>query len=164
MIILREAMREDIKSLQLLSKIAAENHPGFLNMAYDADQWREKIKLSTDSFHDKLKNKFDGLSVRVPTITVSLTDVTVLLKRNVSKEEINDAMKKAEKTYLKGILFTTEEELVSSDYIGNPASATVDLKLTNVVGGNLVKVVAWYDNEWGYANRLVEMAQFVGKK
>jgi glyceraldehyde 3-phosphate dehydrogenase len=111
-----------------------------------------------------LKNKFDGLSVRVPTITVSLTDVTVLLKRNVSKEEINDAMKKAEKTYLKGILFTTEEELVSSDYIGNPASATVDLKLTNVVGGNLVKVVAWYDNEWGYANRLVEMAQFVGKK
>ncbi len=60
MIILREAMREDIKSLQLLSKIAAENHPGFLNMAYDADQWREKIKLSTDSFHDKLKNKFDG--------------------------------------------------------------------------------------------------------
>lgn len=112
----------------------------------------------------KLKNKFDGLSIRVPTITVSLTDITALLKKNVTKEDINAAMKKAEKTYLKNILVTTEEELVSSDFIGSPASATVDLKLTNVVDGNLVKVVAWYDNEWGYANRLVEMAGLVGKK
>lgn len=112
----------------------------------------------------QLKSKFDGLSVRVPTVTVSLTDITALLKKNVTKDQINAAMKKAEKTYLKNILFTTEEELVSSDYIGNPASATVDLKLTNVVDGNLVKVVAWYDNEWGYANRLVEMIQIVGKK
>lgn len=112
----------------------------------------------------KLKGKFDGLSVRVPTITVSLTDLTVLLKKNVTKEEINEAMKKAAKTYLKNILATTDEELVSSDFIGNPYSATVDLSLTNVVDGNLVKVIGWYDNEWGYANRLVEMALQICKK
>ncbi|MBP7992504.1 MAG: type I glyceraldehyde-3-phosphate dehydrogenase [Candidatus Magasanikbacteria bacterium] len=112
----------------------------------------------------KLKGKFDGLSVRVPTITVSLTDITAVLKKKVTKEEINAAMTKASKGELKNILFVTEEELVSSDFIGSPASATVDLALTNVVDGTLVKVVAWYDNEWGYANRLVEMAQLVGKK
>ncbi len=112
----------------------------------------------------KLKNKFDGLSVRVPTITVSLTDLTVLLKKNVTVAQVNEAMKKAAKTYLKNILTTTDEELVSSDFIGNPHSAIVDLHLTNVVDGNLVKVVGWYDNEWGYANRLVEMALHVGKK
>lgn len=105
-----------------------------------------------------LEGKFDGLSVRVPTITVSLSDITAVLKCDTTKEKINAAMKKAEKTYLKGMLATTEEELVSSDFIGNPYSAIVDTKLTNVVQGNLVKVVAWYDNEWGYANRLVEMA------
>ncbi len=112
----------------------------------------------------KLKGKFDGLSVRVPTITVSLTDITAVLKKKVTKEEINAAMIMAAKGDLKGVLFVTDEELVSSDFIGSPASATVDLALTNVVDGNLVKVVAWYDNEWGYANRLVEMAQIVGKK
>lgn len=112
----------------------------------------------------KLKGKFDGLSVRVPTVTVSLTDLTVLLKKNVTKDELNEAMKKAAKTYLKNILATTDEELVSSDFIGNPYSVTVDLNLTNVVDGNLVKVVGWYDNEWGYANRLVEMALQIGKK
>lgn len=109
-----------------------------------------------------LEGKFDGLSVRVPTITVSLTDITVVLKKDTTIEKINEAMKKAEKTYLKNILVTTNEPLVSSDFIGNPASCTVDLALTNVVGGNLVKVVGWYDNEWGYANRLVEMVEKVG--
>ncbi len=111
-----------------------------------------------------LKDKFDGLSVRVPTITVSLTDITAVLKKNVTKEQVNQAMQKAEKTYLKKLLFTTNVPLVSSDFIGNVASCTVDLLLTNVVGDNLVKVVGWYDNEWGYANRLVEMAEMVGKK
>lgn len=110
-----------------------------------------------------LAGKFDGLSVRVPTITVSLTDVTVVLKKDTTVEAINAAMKKAEKTYLKGIMATSAEPLVSSDYIGNDMSCTVDLLLTNVVGGNLVKVVGWYDNEWGYANRLVEMVEMVGK-
>ncbi len=111
-----------------------------------------------------LKGKFDGIAFRVPTITVSLSDITALLKKTVTKEEINAALTKASKTYLKGILSVTNEELVSSDFIGDPSSGTADLGLTNVVGGNLVKVVAWYDNEWGYANRLVEMVEVVGRK
>ena len=106
-----------------------------------------------------LKNKFDGLSVRVPTPVVSLTDFTMLLKRKVTEEDVNNAFKDAAATQrFKGILEVTEEELVSSDFIGNPASAIVDLKLTQVVDGDLVKVIAWYDNEFGYSNRLVEIA------
>lgn len=112
----------------------------------------------------ELAGKFDGLSIRVPTITVSLTDLTVLLKKSVTVEQINKAYIKASKTYLKNILEISNEPLVSSDYIGNAASATIDLELTRVVDGNLVKVVGWYDNEWGYANRLVEMVEIVGKK
>ncbi len=112
----------------------------------------------------ELQNKFDGLSVRVPTITVSLTDLTVLLKKNVTVEQINKAYIKASKSYLKNILAVSDEPLVSSDYIGNSYSATVDLELTRVVDGNLVKVVGWYDNEWGYANRLVEMVALIGDK
>lgn len=111
-----------------------------------------------------LVNKFDGTSFRVPTATVSLTDLTVLLKKDVTVDQVNAALVKASKTYLKGILAVTDEPLVSSDFIGNPASSIVDLELTAVVGGNLLKVVAWYDNEWGYANRLVEMAEIMGKK
>lgn len=110
-----------------------------------------------------LSQKFDGLSVRVPTITVSLNDTTALLKKNVTREEVNAAFVEASKTYLNGILEVTNEPLVSSDFIGNPASAIVDLELTRVVDGNLVKVVSWYDNEWGYANRLVEMVGVVGR-
>jgi glyceraldehyde 3-phosphate dehydrogenase len=103
---------------------------------------------------------FDGLALRVPVPTVSLSDMTVLLKKNVTKEEINKALVDASKTErFKGVLGITTEQLVSSDFIGNTNSATVDLSLTNVVGGNLVKVIAWYDNEVGYANRLVEIAE-----
>lgn len=120
--------------------------------------------IATTKVIPSLKNKFDGLAIRVPTVTVSLTDLTMLTKKKVTIEEVNKALTKASKTYLKGVLYVTEEELVSSDFIGNPASCTVDLSLTNVVDGNLVKVVAWYDNEWGYANRLVEMLERVGKK
>ncbi len=112
----------------------------------------------------QLAKIFDGLSIRVPTITVSLNDTTALLKRTTTKEEINQAFVKASKTYLKGILAVSDMPLVSSDYIGNPYSAIVDLELTNVVGGNLIKVIAWYDNEWGYANRLVEMVEMIGSK
>lgn len=112
----------------------------------------------------QLQGKFDGLSVRVPTMTVSLTDLTVLLKKSVTPEQINKAYIKASKTYLKDILAVSSEPLVSSDYIGNAYSTTIDLELTRVVDGNLVKVVGWYDNEWGYANRLVEMVEIVGKK
>ncbi len=111
-----------------------------------------------------LEGKFDGLSIRVPTITVSLTDITAILKKGATVEEINAAFVKASKTYLKDILTVSFEPLVSSDYIGNPYSAIVDAELTRVVDGNLVKIVAWYDNEWGYANRLVEMAEIASKR
>ncbi len=110
----------------------------------------------------QLAGVIEAISFRVPTITVSLTDLTVLLKKNVTVEQVNNAFKKAVNGKLKGILDATEVPLVSSDYIGNPYSAIVDLPLTNVVDGNLVKVVVWYDNEWGYANRLVEMIEVVG--
>lgn len=112
----------------------------------------------------QLAGKFDGMSVRVPTPVVSLSDVTMLFKRDVTAEEINKVIKDAVKEpYYQGILDATDKPLVSSDYIGNPHSGTVDLLLTNVVDGNLGKVVIWYDNEWGYSNRLVEVAADVGK-
>ncbi|MBQ3275175.1 type I glyceraldehyde-3-phosphate dehydrogenase [Candidatus Saccharibacteria bacterium] len=111
-----------------------------------------------------LKGKFNGLSVRVPTPVVSLADITALVKRETTKEEINKVLKKASKEpYYEGIVAVTEEELVSTDFRGNAHSAIVDLPLTDVVGGNLIKVVAWYDNEWGYSNRLVELATDFGK-
>ncbi len=111
-----------------------------------------------------LANIFDGLSIRVPTPVVSLSDIVMVTKRDVTVEEVNAAFvaAKAEPRF-EGIVDATEEELVSSDYVGNAHSAIVDLKLTKVVGGNLLKVVAWYDNEWGYSNRLVEQVINVGK-
>ena len=113
----------------------------------------------------ELKDKFDGLSFRVPTIVVSCSDVTALLGRNVTVEEVNEALKAAsERPELKGILGVTSEPLVSSDFKGDPHSSIVDLPLTRVVGGNLVKVVCWYDNEWGYSNRLVEQAIGIGRQ
>jgi glyceraldehyde 3-phosphate dehydrogenase len=112
----------------------------------------------------QLAGIFDGLSIRVPTPVVSLSDITFVSKKDTTIEEVNEALTKASKRpELKGVLAVTEEELVSSDYRGDSHSAIVDLKLTNVVGGNLVKVVAWYDNEWGYSNRLVEQVINVGK-
>lgn len=112
----------------------------------------------------QLQGKFDGMSVRVPTPVVSLSDVTVVLKKDTTKEEINEVFKKAVKEpFYQGILDISEEPLVSSDYIGNSHSGIVDLLLTNVVGGNLAKVVVWYDNEWGYSNRLVEEVADVGR-
>ena len=111
-----------------------------------------------------LKGKFNGLSVRVPTPVVSLSDITAVTKRDTSVEEINELFKKAaQDPYYQGILDATEEELVSIDYRGNSHSSIVDLKLTDVIGGNLIKVVAWYDNEWGYSNRLVELTVDLGK-
>jgi glyceraldehyde 3-phosphate dehydrogenase len=111
-----------------------------------------------------LKGKFNGLSVRVPTPVGSLSDITAVLKRDTTIEEINELFKKAaEEPYYEGILDVTEEELVSVDFKGNSHSAIVDLKLTDVIGGNLIKVVAWYDNEWGYSNRLIELTADFGK-
>ena len=111
-----------------------------------------------------LENRFGGLSIRVPTPVVSMSDFVVVLKRNVTIEEVNTAFKEAAaKPFYQGILDVTEEELVSSDFKGNSHSCIVDLPLTNVVGGNLLKVVAWYDNEWGYSNRLVELVADAGR-
>lgn len=112
----------------------------------------------------QLEGKFDGLSIRVPTPVVSISDVTVLLSRDVTVEEINNAFKKAaDEPFYQGILGVSEEPLVSRDYIGNSHSGVVDLLLTKVVGGNLAKVMVWYDNEWGYSNRLVELVADIGK-
>jgi glyceraldehyde 3-phosphate dehydrogenase len=111
-----------------------------------------------------LQGIFGGLSIRVPTPVVSLSDFVILTKRSVSVKEVNDVFKRAAKEpYYQGILDVTEEELVSSDFIGNSHSAIVDLNLTAVVGGNMLKVVAWYDNEWGYSNRLIEVVADTGK-
>lgn len=112
-----------------------------------------------------LKGKFNGLSVRVPTPVVSLSDITALIKRNTTKEELTEVFKKvAKEPYYEGIIGVTEEELVSSDFIGDPHSCIVDLPLLDVVDGNMIKVVAWYDNEWGYSNRLVELTVDYGKE
>lgn len=106
----------------------------------------------------QLTGKFDGLSVRVPTPVVSLSDVTALLRRNVTVEEVNETFRKAaQDNFYQGILGVSDEPLVSRDFIGNSHSGIVDLPLTKVVDGNLVKVMVWYDNEWGYSNRLVEL-------
>jgi glyceraldehyde 3-phosphate dehydrogenase len=111
-----------------------------------------------------LKGVFGGLSLRVPTPVVSLSDFVVVTKKDTTKEEVIEVFKKAAtEPFYQGILDVTEEELVSSDFKGNSHSSIVDLPLTAVVGGNLVKVVAWYDNEWGYSNRLVELTADVGR-
>lgn len=112
-----------------------------------------------------LEGKFNGLSIRVPTPVVSLADITAILKRDVTKEEINAVFEQAAREpYYEGIIAVTHEELVSSDFKGNSHSAIIDLPLTDVVGENMVKIVAWYDNEWGYSNRLVELAADFGKE
>ncbi len=108
-----------------------------------------------------LKGKFDGISLRVPVACGSLSDITALLKKDVTVEQVNEAFKKAAGNPLyKKVLAVTEpdDELVSSDIIGTPYSTIIDLKFTRVVGGNMIKVLAWYDNEWGYTCRLIEMA------
>lgn len=120
--------------------------------------------ISTTETIPELKGIFDGRALRVPVATGSITDFAVILKKNVTVEEVNQAFKDATQNPLyKGILAVSEGELVSSDIIGRSESAIVDLPLTQVVGGNLVKVFAWYDNEWGYANRLVEQVIRVGR-
>jgi glyceraldehyde 3-phosphate dehydrogenase len=112
-----------------------------------------------------LEGIFGGLSIRVPTPVVSMADFTFLTKKDVTPEQVNEVFTKASKTpYYQGILDVTEEELVSSDFKGNSHSAIIDLKLTAVVGGNMLKVIAWYDNEWGYSNRLVEIVADMGKQ
>ena len=113
----------------------------------------------------ELKGKLNGLAIRVPTLDVSLVDLSCEVKApKVTKEEINAALKEASEGELKGILGYTDEPLVSSDFKGTSVSSTVDSELTMVIDDNLVKVIAWYDNEWGYSCRIVDLAAFVASK
>lgn len=111
--------------------------------------------------YPELKGKLDGYAVRVPTANVSMVDVTVTLKKKVTKEEVNTCLKEASESYLKDILAYTEEELVSQDFMGMRESSCVDAGLTNVID-HTVKVVAWYDNEAGFSNRVIDLASYIG--
>jgi glyceraldehyde 3-phosphate dehydrogenase len=112
----------------------------------------------------ELKGKFDGISVRVPTPNVSLVDVVMEVEREVTTEEVNTALKNAANEELRGILAFSEEPLVSVDFRKNDNSSIVDAEYTKVIGGNLVKVLSWYDNEWGYSCRVRDLIKFLGEK
>jgi len=112
----------------------------------------------------ELKGKIDGIAIRVPTPDVSFTDLAVVVDKPVTVAQVNDAFRAAADGPMSGILQYTEEELVSSDFIGNPHSCILDAKSTNVVDGLLVKVSGWYDNEWGYASRCVDLLRFVAAR
>lgn len=112
-----------------------------------------------------LAGRFDGLSVRVPTPVGSLCDAVYVLRKKTTIEQVNKLLQKASQSKeYKGIVTVTEDPIVSADIVGNPASAIVDLALTNVIGGTLLKVVSWYDNEWGYSNRLADLCIYINKK
>jgi glyceraldehyde 3-phosphate dehydrogenase len=120
--------------------------------------------IATTEVIPELKGLFDGIALRVPVPVVSLCDFTFLLKKKVTAEDVNKAFTEASKQpQYKGVLAVTNEPLVSSDFIRNPNSSIVDLPLTKVIDGDLVKVIAWYDNEWGYSCRLAEMVERVGR-
>ena len=112
----------------------------------------------------ELKGKLNGLAIRVPTPDVSLVDLVAEIEKPATKEEINAALKAAAEGELKGILAYTDEPLVSSDFKTTDVSSTVDSLLTMVMEGNLVKVIAWYDNEWGYSMRIIDLVKFVASK
>ena len=112
----------------------------------------------------ELKGKFDGISVRVPTPNVSLVDVVMEVERETTTEEVNNALKNAAGEELQGILAFSTEPLVSIDFRGNSNSSIVDADYTKVIGGNLIKVLAWYDNEWGYSCRVRDLVKFLAQK
>ena len=112
----------------------------------------------------ELKGRFDGMSLRVPTVTVSVVDFVANVRKEASKEAVNEAFKQAAAGPLKGILDYTQEPLVSSDFRGDSHSSIVDSLLTMALGGSMVKVVAWYDNEWGYACRIADLTNFLAQK
>lgn len=112
----------------------------------------------------ELEGKLDGLAIRIPTPTVSLVDLTCELEKNTTTEEVNKKFKTTSQKELKGILEYSEKPLVSIDYKGHSASAILDAESTKVIEGNLLKILAWYDNEWGYASRIVDLVKFIQKK
>jgi glyceraldehyde 3-phosphate dehydrogenase len=111
-----------------------------------------------------LKGKCDGFAIRVPTPNVSVVDLVAILDKPVTAEEVNKKLKEASEGALKGILGYTEEPLVSSDFMRDPRSSIVDAGMTRVIGGNMVKVLAWYDNEWGFSSRVVDLIRLLAKK
>lgn len=121
--------------------------------------------IAATKAYPELAGKFDGVALRVPTPVVSMSDVVMLLKKDVTVEDVNNAFKNAvQNPIYNGVIGVTEEANVSSDFIGDPRSVIVDLSMTRVVDGNLVKVMGWYDNEWGYSNRLVEQVISLGQQ
>src|ERR671922_111017 len=110
----------------------------------------------------KLKGKLDGISIRVPTANVSVVDLVAELDRPATPQTVNDAFREAAAGPLRGILDATDEELVSADFNGNPHSSIVDLPSTALIDGTMIKVLAWYDNEWGYSSRLRDLVRLVG--
>ena len=120
--------------------------------------------IATTKTIPSLEGKFDGMAIRVPVICGSLSDFTFLLKKNVTEEEVNQVLEKAADGDYKGLIEVTYEPLVSKDIIGNEHSAIVNLDLTKVVDGNMLKLIAWYDNEWGYSNRLFELVKSMEDK
>ena len=112
----------------------------------------------------EVKGKIDGIAIRVPTPDVSLTELTVEVEKATTIAEVNAAFKAASEGVLKGILQYTEEELVSIDYVGNPHSCIIDSKCTNVIDGTMVKLSGWYDNEWGYSSRCVDLLTYIGAR
>lgn len=112
----------------------------------------------------QLKGKLDGMAMRVPTPNVSVVDLVALTEKETTKEQVNEAMKAASRGALKGILQYVDEPLVSKDFNGSPFSSSFDSALTSVIGGNLVKVISWYDNEWGYSCRVRDLILFISKK
>ena len=112
----------------------------------------------------ELKGKFDGISVRVPTPNVSLVDVVMNVEKETSTEEVNQVLKDAANEELKGILAFSEEPLVSIDFRGNPNSSIVDAENTKVIGGTAIKILSWYDNEWGYSCRVRDLVKFIAAK
>jgi glyceraldehyde 3-phosphate dehydrogenase len=112
----------------------------------------------------ELKGKLNGMAIRIPTPAVSVVDLVCELKKNATAQEINDALIKAAKGELKGILDVTDEPLVSVDFKGNEKSSIVDLLSTMVIEGNMIKIISWYDNEWGYSNRVIDLMEYIIKK
>jgi len=111
----------------------------------------------------EMKGRLDGLAIRVPTPNVSLVDFVATLSRETSKQEVNGKLKEYAARAMKGILLCSEEELVSRDFNGNPHSSIVDLPNTTVIGGKMVKILSWYDNEWGFSNRMLELLSYIMK-
>jgi glyceraldehyde 3-phosphate dehydrogenase len=111
----------------------------------------------------EMKGKLDGLAIRVPTPNVSIVDFVATLSKSTKKDEVNAKFREYAKGAMKGILMCSEEELVSRDFNGNKHSSIVDIPNTTVIGGNMVKVLSWYDNEWGFSNRMLELLSFIMK-